>query len=302
MSGGNLDHAIRASQAEVHRYKSEYIEARNIHTQILQEVSLEQDAYPHAFTLFNIVEIDLCIGAPKDEIQRIIDKIRTIVQPMGDAMLLQWCDVGQADIYHRVGDMVAARALLQKGFKTARGKHAEIVSSCLEKLGDPSYWNDSRCTSVWTTVFLVYSLRSKGKLEIHKALQFFGDNFLAQGDEDTAINLFIVALGGFTRMDVHRGRAECMLRLGVIAKRHGNLMKAVELWQIARPLFERSLQQKQVEYIDERLAAIRDGNSRDECEMNSAQPTELNVLSGTLKEPSDTPSEIEDPKKLDLEK
>jgi hypothetical protein len=51
----------------------------------------------------------------------------------------------------------------------------------------------------------------KEKLGILKALQFLGDVFLAQGEEYTALNLFTVALEGFTAMDVHRSRAECML-------------------------------------------------------------------------------------------
>jgi hypothetical protein len=57
-------------------------------------------------------------------------------------------------------------------------------------------------------------------------------------------------------MDVHRSRAECMLRLGDISNSHGDQLKAVELWHTARPLFERSSQAKQVQCVDERLACI----------------------------------------------
>jgi hypothetical protein len=102
----------------------------------------------------------------------------------------------------------------------------------------------------------VHSLKLKEKLGIHKALQFLGDIFLASDDEETATSLFTVALEGFTQMDVHRSRAECMLRLGDISKSHGNLLKAVELWETARPLFKQSSQAKQVENIDESLAGV----------------------------------------------
>ncbi|KAJ6552312.1 hypothetical protein DFH09DRAFT_1086089 [Mycena vulgaris] len=90
------------------------------------------------------------------------------------------------------------------------------------------------------------------------ALQFLGDVFAVWGDRDTAVSLFTVALEGFTQMDVHRSRAECMLRLGDILKQEGDMAKAVELWQTARPLFERSSQTKQISLIDDRLSGIHD--------------------------------------------
>ncbi|KAJ7495196.1 hypothetical protein FB451DRAFT_1163935 [Mycena latifolia] len=100
-------------------------------------------------------------------------------------------------------------------------------------------------------------LKLKQKLEIHKALQFLGDVYLADGDQQTATSLWAVALEGFTKMDVHRSRAECMLRLGDIAEVNEDLSKAGELWNTARPLFERSSQVKQVGYVDERIARVR---------------------------------------------
>jgi hypothetical protein len=112
--------------------------------------------------------------------------------------------------------------------------------------------------SNWTTVFLVNSLRTKQKLKIYKSLQFLGDVCLTQGDEDTAISLFTVALEGFTYMDVHRSRAECMLRLGNISQERNDFATAVELWTTSRPLFERSLQIKHINLIDEKLAKIKE--------------------------------------------
>jgi hypothetical protein len=111
--------------------------------------------------------------------------------------------------------------------------------------------------SSWTAIYLVNSLQRKEKLGIYKAFQFFGAVFLSQNDEFTAISLFTFALEGFTHMDVYRSRAECMLQLGDISKGHGDLLKAVEFWEAARLLFERSSQAKQVQCIDERVANIR---------------------------------------------
>jgi hypothetical protein len=45
-----------------------------------------------------------------------------------------------------------------------------------------------------------------------------------------------------------------MLCLGDIAKKQGHLVKASALWTDAQPLFEQSLQAKDVSQIDSRLA------------------------------------------------
>jgi hypothetical protein len=100
--------------------------------------------------------------------------------------------------------------------------------------------------------------------------------FLVQKDEDTATSLLTVALDGFTYMDVHRSRAECMLKLGDISNRHGDQLKAVELWTTAWPLFKRSSQRKQVQFVDERLACIG-SDVREQHRNNIARLVELNL-------------------------
>jgi hypothetical protein len=149
--------------------------------------------------------------------------------------------------------------------------------------------------SSWATIYLVHSLKFKEKLGIHKALQFLGDIFLDQSDEDTAAYLFTVALEGFKCMDVHCSRGECMLRLGDISKGHGDLLKAVEFWDAARPLFERSSQTKQIELIDERLASVGEdvlGQHR----VILACLTKMNAPTGIVEEVDDDDdiSDIED--------
>ncbi|KAJ7712372.1 hypothetical protein B0H16DRAFT_1813538 [Mycena metata] len=119
--------------------------------------------------------------------------------------------------------------------------------------GDMSSISFCRCLQLaWST----NSETGKEMLGIYKALQFLGDVSLREQDEVTATSLFTLALGGFTKMDVHRSRAECMIRLGDISNKHGDFLKALELWKQARPLFERSSQAKQVQHIDERLVGI----------------------------------------------
>jgi tetratricopeptide (TPR) repeat protein len=164
------------------------------------------------------------------------------------------CDMFLADLHLREGDISTAKTLFRTCLRACN--HSEIKSYCLEQLGNTGHWGTSGQMSSWTTVFLAHSLKFKEKLGIYKALQFLGDSFLAQADDDMAVSLLSVALEGFTYMDVHHSRAECMLQLGDISKAYGNLLKAVELWDAAKPLFERSSQTKQIEAIDERIASV----------------------------------------------
>ncbi|KAJ7247843.1 hypothetical protein C8J57DRAFT_1234126 [Mycena rebaudengoi] len=80
--------------------------------------------------------------------------------------------------------------------------------------------------------------------------------WVAEGDNKTALSLFSVVLDGFSFMDVHRWRADCMDRIGDTHNNCGAVMKAVELWKAARPLFERSSQMKDITRIDAKLAEV----------------------------------------------
>ncbi|KAJ7798478.1 hypothetical protein B0H13DRAFT_1933638 [Mycena leptocephala] len=201
---------------------------------------------------------------------------------LGDVEGVTMCDVILADLYLRERNSLAAQT---------------ICESC---------WGDLVGMSNWTTLFLVDSLKRKEKLRIYKALQSLGDIFLAQHDEHTAISLFTVALEGFTQMDVHCSRAECMLQFGDISKGQGavlalrgDLLKAVDFWEAARPLFEHSSQTKQVQNINERLAGISE-DVLDQHRNNLARLAELHIPAGTVEELEDDLSDIENLDKVDM--
>ncbi|KAJ7806268.1 hypothetical protein B0H13DRAFT_1929690 [Mycena leptocephala] len=258
MSSGQLDHELMITQAEIHNLKSEYAAARSIHFRILQETSVVKDFYSYGFALLNVAEIDVSIGAPREDVQNVYEKSREIFSTHNLAMQVTMCDAILADLSLREANFLTAKTLFE-GCLKASFKQNEIMTYCLERLGD-----------------------RREKLGIHKALQFLGDAFLAQDDEHTAINLFTVALEGFTYMDGQ-----------------GDLLKAVELWTTARPLFEKSSQAKQVEKIDQRLAGV-DEDVLEKHRTNLAHLAELNAPSGTVDEINNL-SDIEDMKGLDLE-
>ncbi|KAJ7827297.1 hypothetical protein B0H13DRAFT_1917729 [Mycena leptocephala] len=295
MSSGELDHNIMNIQAEIHKHKSEYVIARSIHSRILEETTMDQFLYTSGFALLNVAEIDVSIGSPKEDVQSIYEKARGA---FNIATYVTMFDTILADLSLREGNLVEAKTLFEDCLKSSF-EEPQIMSYCLERLGNVSRWGSRNWMSSWTTVFFVHSLRRKEKLGIYKALEFFGDVFLAQGDEYTATSLFTVALDGFTQMDVHRSRAECMFRLGDMSKEHGNLLKAVELWETARPLFERSSQAKQVENIDQRIAGV-DEDVLKQHRKNLAHLAVLNAPLGTVDEINNV-SGIEDIEGLGLE-
>ncbi|KAJ7486913.1 hypothetical protein FB451DRAFT_1168290 [Mycena latifolia] len=240
LSGGTLDDFILNTQADVHLLKSEYIEASSIHTQSLNAAVIQQTPCDQAFALITIAQINVEISALRDGVQRNIDRAKQLFRSVNHSIGYILCDMitGASHANHD-GDLLKATHIFQMCLKSFWGNTTEGVTYCLEKLG-----NASLC------------LKLKQKLQIHKALQFLGDLYLADGDQQTATSLFTVALEGFTKMDVHRSRAECMLRLGEISELHGDLPEAAELWKTARPLFERSSQTKQVAHIDEQVARM----------------------------------------------
>jgi tetratricopeptide (TPR) repeat protein len=279
MSAGRLNYNVMSEHAEVHWLKSEYCEAHNIQTQILQECPLHWDSYHHGMALLNLAHTSLSMNASKHVAQQYIERAKKIFVTMEQIIPITMCDSILAYLYLGEGAISTAEAL----FKTCLRAfiRAELKSYCLEQLGNTELWGASCQMSSWTTVYFAHSIKIKQKLGIYKALQFLGDIFLAQGDEVTAFSLFSVALEGFTYMDVHRSRAECMLRLGDISNGYGELLKAVELWDVARPLFERSSQTKQIEAIDKRIASVGQ-DVLEEHRINLAHLVEINVLGGIV--------------------
>ncbi|KAJ7724644.1 hypothetical protein B0H16DRAFT_1698583 [Mycena metata] len=264
---------------EVQNRKSEYVDAHTTHSQLAQLAQVTDSPQVHALSLINMVDVETYMGTAKHEIQKKINTATTIFKMIGNAKRSTICDIVQADLNLREGDM--STVLFCRCLREMWGKDSEMVSHCLESLGDVSRWKDGHHESSWSTVLLMHSLKQKEKLGIHKGLQFMGDIFLLENDEASAISLFTLALEGFTLMDVHRSRAECMIRLGDISEKSGKPLNALELWQMARPLFERSSQTKQIQAIDERISKVNQG-VKEQHERNLARLAELSVPVGKL--------------------
>ncbi|KAJ6557060.1 hypothetical protein DFH09DRAFT_1084408 [Mycena vulgaris] len=267
MSGGSVDHAAMNHEAEAHTRKSEYAEARAIHTHILQITSAEQDVFTYAHGLINIAEIDVILDADRDGVQQNLDRAEGMWSTVGYPTGVIFCKMISADLHLREKEFAAAQDLFLHCVDSSRGKVDQVVSYCLERLADERRWRRTTlgCQSTWPVIYLSHAQKSQQSLALHTALYFLGDMFLSNADEGTAWNLYIVALDGFTHIDVHRSRANCMLRLGDIARNIGESGWATQFWREARPLFQRSLQAKEIAQIDTRLTSLEYMMDQDLC-------------------------------------
>ncbi|KAJ7131148.1 hypothetical protein C8R44DRAFT_731413 [Mycena epipterygia] len=256
MQGSQADHSAMIISAEINRQKSEYLEAHHMHIELVQNTLALQDPLYNAYAVLNIAELDVITGVDALKVQQNLDNVKAIFSTLGLARSVNQCETILADLHLREGNEMVAKTLFQQCLNAVWGNDNQAISYCLERLADIGRWIstiDNRSYR-WPVIYLVHAQETDEKIALHKALCFMGDVFLSEGDEHTAHNLFVVALEGFTYMDVHRSKADCMLRLGDIAKNRGDLVKASELWKEAHPLFERSSQAKDMAKIDTRLA------------------------------------------------
>ncbi|KAJ7219634.1 hypothetical protein C8J57DRAFT_1254509 [Mycena rebaudengoi] len=116
-----------------------------------------------------------------------------------------YIDHGTAELSLRDGALGTAKAMFEKCFALSPGISIELRHLCLERLGDLSTgMNSIQITLQLTGIFLGLALKSKEKRQTTQAFRCLGQISSANGDDVTALSLFMVALDGFTFMDVHR--------------------------------------------------------------------------------------------------
>ncbi|KAJ7245078.1 hypothetical protein C8J57DRAFT_1680067 [Mycena rebaudengoi] len=182
--------------------------------------------------------------------------------------MLTACGQQQGALWLTILNVQAEIHLLKSEYQESHQIQIAIASSChptshiavMANLNiaiiDIACMNSISTTLRWSGVFLSLALKCKEKFHTMQAFRCLGQIFLAEGDDETALSLFNVALDGFTFMDVHRWRADCMVRIADILNSRGEVMKAVGLWKTARPLFERSSQMKDIIKLDAKLAEV----------------------------------------------
>ncbi|KAK6977219.1 ATPase-AAA-core domain-containing protein [Favolaschia claudopus] len=254
--GGPVHAGILMGLAELHFLKSEYSESYQIYTNMMRDTILAMDKHTYGYCLLNITQIDVIIGTHAHEVQLKIDELKEIFSALQDIVAEQYTEMVSAYLSQREGNYAYAQSVLATYFHEFFGNNAEYALYANERLADLERWEAEYFdkTFVWAMIYLSYTIKLKNKLALNKALACIGQIYLAQCDLETAHNLFTVALKGFTQMGVHHDRARCLLYIGNIAEQEGNVGKATEVWTRARPLFEKSLQAKDVDKLDAKLA------------------------------------------------
>jgi hypothetical protein len=99
-------------------------------------------------------------------------------------------------------------------------------------------------------------MTTKSKGAIAKALRCAGD-LLIEDDEGTSLSLYLVALDTFTLMDVHRDKADCMVRIASIFEHRGKRTNAVNILREASSLYKRSSQNQEIIKINVKLECLQ---------------------------------------------
>jgi tetratricopeptide (TPR) repeat protein len=133
MSRGHTDYSIMNKQAEIHQLKSEYVEARSIHTRIVEANNI-QDPHTYGFALVNVAEIDVMIGASKDDMQRNYDTARKILNTVGYAEAVTMCDIILADLHLREGNSLTAGTIFTADVSTEGADRKFSVLGCFQRI------------------------------------------------------------------------------------------------------------------------------------------------------------------------
>ncbi|KAJ7806530.1 hypothetical protein B0H14DRAFT_2610376 [Mycena olivaceomarginata] len=262
LQGGESESMLMSAEGEAYQLKTEYSEARNIYKLILSRTSPALSPVEYAHALLNIALLDILTGASPDIVSGNIDVAMTLFRNGQYHRGIPLCDYGRAELQLREGNMVGARAQYVRIFTSLQGNDGWADSA------RPLHGDEE--VARWAVVFFAFAM--------HPMLSGASEMFSpGRGMEDAALNIFVIALEGFTRMDVHQSRAECMQTMGDIYIRRGELSKASTFWMDARPLFERSLQTKGVVEIDRRLIEVEQYHKAGVSEQLSKLnvPTEL---------------------------
>ncbi|KAF8174117.1 hypothetical protein K438DRAFT_122964 [Mycena galopus ATCC 62051] len=258
VQGGQIESMLMNIEAGVYHCKTEYSEARCIQEAILHQTSAVLSPMEHAYALMNVASLNIVTGASADVVSRDLNAATTFFQSAQYPRGISHCEYYHADLRHREGDATGARVEYMR-LAAAHDSDDDLVCLCLLKLADPTnpVHTDTEAAQ-WAVVLLAFALHPvvRSLLTVHQALQRLGDVLVGQGADDTAFAILTLALDGFTHMDVHQSRAECMRTIGDVYVRRGDFFRARKMWEAARPLFDRSEQAKEVTRIDERLQTL----------------------------------------------
>ncbi|KAJ7907618.1 hypothetical protein B0H13DRAFT_2501480 [Mycena leptocephala] len=311
MEGSDWYLEILDVRADVGFRKSEYLEARQLHAQIVEKTSPTCSQWYHANSLCFIAQLDILMEGKVTDIVSNAKAAENVYVSFGSRRIL-FCSWLTAELKLQRGDIDSARADVLDCLSKSRGIYPDLPQFCLAALADPAHrMHGVMDTFRWAMISLAFVQKKKDPVGAVNALRSIADLYSIMYEEDTALNLFHAALEGGTKMDIHRLRAQCMVGIGDIMLRRGDPMQAREMWGAAQPLFIRSSRMKDAAAVEKRLQqlpptqrdtspslqAIWDAKSTDSASINRviadgytpAMETGLEKLE-TLSAPTTSPS------------
>ncbi|KAJ6620063.1 hypothetical protein B0H10DRAFT_1115979 [Mycena sp. CBHHK59/15] len=255
LQDGDVHHMLMNSEADVLLLKTQYADARLTLLAIISKTSPTRSPVTHAHALLNLASVDTATGMDVLTVRSNLDAAMAVFGAASYPRGITACELYYADLSLREDDTAAALSAYARIFAALRECDDELACHCLTKLADTD--------AQWAVVFVAFALRAPGRnmLAAHHALRCLGEACAELGaDDDTALSVFGAALEGYTQMDVHRSRGECMLHMGDIYARREECAQAKELWTAARALFDCSQQARNVVEIDKRLRGLPEVN------------------------------------------
>ncbi|KAJ7150923.1 hypothetical protein C8R43DRAFT_1236125, partial [Mycena crocata] len=247
--GSSREVNILDIEAGIRFEKSEYDEARALYEAVIRMTDQNRHPYFHSNALFNLVKIDLESGRDEVQILRGLTTAKETAFRLGWTQGMLFGERLMATVQLKLrGNTTMARKIYTLCFESARRANMfPAATHCLEMLADLTHeMCNLQDTFHWAGTYLALMGANKDIVHTYQALRCLGDIILAQGDTETASNIFHAVLEGSTDMDIHRRRADCMLRIGDLVMMEGDLLGARKMWEDARLLFLRSSQMKDV--------------------------------------------------------
>ncbi|KAJ6537614.1 hypothetical protein B0H19DRAFT_371870 [Mycena capillaripes] len=255
----NIYRNVLNLQAEVYYLQTDFLLSRELNVLLLGAPGEQrpEENISKAYALFNIACSDIRMGRCSDP--SVLENINTARSLMATNKLgIPACDIALADLYFHEGKYRQSASLCTGCLSVLQGQVTEMELVCWERLADVAFAEkDTGHATHFSFVLLAYARRVKDLAATHQALRRIGDIFLAADDGDTAQSLFELALSGFTLMDIHQSRGDCLIRLGDIDLERGQYEAAKTRWTEARSVFERSSQSGEVQGCNERLGKLK---------------------------------------------
>ncbi|KAJ7800150.1 hypothetical protein B0H14DRAFT_3786346 [Mycena olivaceomarginata] len=286
MQGGSSDFDLMNLEGEVCYLKTEYAESRHIREIMLSHSSPILSPVNYAYTLVSLVALDLATGASTDivlhNLHIAVDTFKCIHYPRGISL----CDAHAADLSLRAGDKARARGQYIHTFTGAYDIDNELACSTAlpgwQTLQIQCMLPQGLHNGQLSSLPLQCINHKKNMLAVHQALQSLGDVFAQQGMDAEALGILAAALEGFTWMDVHQSRAECMRTMGDVHFRCRQSSTACIFGQRLDLCLNGHYRQRQVSEIDSRLAKVKE--EEEHHNTNVGYLSKLDVPTASLKQ------------------